>query len=273
MKQILIISFCLFLLSLADAQQSIDTSFYENGKIKSIISFSKNVREGEAKFFYENGNIKEERNYINGRIEGFVKIYNEAGLLKETINIENGRREGPTSLFNDSGVYVKDIFYEEGKKVVEAPSYEVALKENPLQQENFNKQNPPKVENKKNNSEIPLPPLEEDRISKDDPAFYLTVEVMPEPAGGMEAIYKKLIYPEYAKKKEIQGIVKIHAFIDEFGEVVQADVIESIGYGCDETARNTVYYTKFKPGLLKGKPVKVQTVIPIEFKLPNKEED
>ncbi len=35
----------------------------------------------------------------------------------------------------------------------------------------------------------------------------------------------------------------------------------------DVYKRQTVFYTKFKPGLLKGKPVKVQMVVPVEFKL------
>jgi Gram-negative bacterial tonB protein. len=43
--------------------------------------------------------------------------------------------------------------------------------------------------------------------------------------------------------------------------------VEGIGYGCDENARLSVYYTRFKPGLQKGQRVKVQMIIPIEFKL------
>ena len=52
-------------------------------------------------------------------------------------------------------------------------------------------------------------------------------------------------------------------------DVTKADVIEGIGYGCDESARTTVFYSRFKPGLIKGKPVSVQMIIPLKFQLNN----
>ena len=79
-------------------------------------------------------------------------------------------------------------------------------------------------------------------------------------------------YPEEAKDDEIEGTVKILAFIDRNGEVIDAQVLEGIGHGCDEAARQAVYYHRFKPGLQRGQKVKVQMVIPIEFKL-NKSEN
>jgi len=94
---------------------------------------------------------------------------------------------------------------------------------------------------------------------------------MPEPAGGMNTILNKLVYPESAKKDKIQGVVKIRAYIDQYGEVTHDEVVQGIGHGCDEAAKIAVYYTMFKPGLIKGKPVKVQMVIPVEFKLRNDE--
>ena len=102
---------------------------------------------------------------------------------------------------------------------------------------------------------------------ENDPAIYKTVEVMPVPVGGYDAIKKKLIYPKLAKENGIQGTVDVQIVVDEFGEVTSAEVVKGIGYGCDETARIAVYYTKFKPGLQKGKPVKVQMTVPIEFKI------
>ena len=64
----------------------------------------------------------------------------------------------------------------------------------------------------------------------------------------------------------------IRAFIDGDGEVLNAEVVEGIGYGCDESARLAVYYHRFKPGLQRGQRIKVQMDIPIEFKL-EKDED
>ncbi len=87
----------------------------------------------------------------------------------------------------------------------------------------------------------------------------------------MKAIYKKLSYPKEAKENEIEGTVVIRAFIDRDGEVLNAEVVEGIGYGCDESARLAIFYHRFKPGLQRGQRIKVQMDIPIEFKLEKDE--
>ena len=253
------------------AQDNIVKSYYPNGNLESEITFNDSIREGEAKFFFEDGTIKEERLYVNGRVEGLVKIYHPGGNLKELINIEDGKREGPSSVFDEQGNYVKDIFFERGVQVVEKKN--IYLIEEPVTQiaENQNRQTTettvPVKKPQKQNYEMP-PPQNEENMD-DDPAVFRTVEVMPEPVGGYESINKKLIYPPKAKEDGIQGIVEISVTIDEFGEVQKADVLKSLRDDCDESARIAVYYTKFKPGLQRGKPVKVQLIVPVEFKIFN----
>ena len=248
---------------------TVKKTFYPNGKVESEVTFKDSVREGEAKFYYEDGALKEERLYVNGRVAGLVKVYYPNGKLRELINIEDGKREGPTSLFDEDGKYIKDIMYENGIQVVkkenpyitQEPKKEVAENkvEIPAAPNNYKKE-------KKQNYELPPPPQEKEDM-ENDPAVYRTVEVMPEPVGGYDAIKKKLIYPKLAKENGIQGTVEVQIVVDNFGEVTSAEVVKGIGYGCDEVARIAVYYTKFKPGLLKGKPVKVQMTVPIEFKI------
>lgn len=97
--------------------------------------------------------------------------------------------------------------------------------------------------------------------------YYVMVDEMPEPIGGLYAIQSKIKYPEAAKNQGIEGKVYIQAFINELGNVDNAKVIKGIGGGCDEAALDAVMQTKFKPGILKGKQVKVQVSIPITFKL------
>jgi len=249
-------------------QEGLVKSFYSNGNIESEINYKDNVREGEAKFYYGNGNIKEERIYLNGRVDGLVKIYSDSGKLKEVFVIEDGRREGPTNLFDENGNYLSDVYYEAGKLVIQPIIEDYYASSNDQTEYSTGKV---KVENtetkpKKESNDLLLPPeVEEDKLENDS-TFFSTIEVMPEPVGGMEAIYKKLIYPSEARNNEIQGTVKVQAFIDEYGEVMEAQVVEGIGYGCDDVARNAIYYAKFKPGLQKGKPVRTMMIIPIEFK-------
>jgi len=257
-------------------QEGLVKSFYPNGNVESEINFKDSVREGEAKFYYENGNIKEERIYFNGRVEGLVKIYSDSGKLNEVFVIEDGRRDGPTNLFDEDGNYVSDVYYEAGKLIIQ-PIVEDYFASSSNQTENNaseekveNAETKPKVvKSKKVSNEFLLPPEIEEEKFENDPAFYSTIEVMPEPVGGMDAIYKKLIYPSEARNNEITGTVKVQAFIDEYGEVMEATVIEGIGFGCDDVARNAVYYAKFKPGLQKGKPARAMMIISIEF-MPEK---
>jgi len=102
---------------------------------------------------------------------------------------------------------------------------------------------------------------------KEPPKYFIAVEEMPEPIGGITAIQEKITYPEIAKRAGVEGKVYILAFVDETGTVTKAQVIKGIGAGCDEEALNAVLQTKFKPGKQRGVPVKVQVSIPIIFKL------
>jgi protein TonB len=97
--------------------------------------------------------------------------------------------------------------------------------------------------------------------------FFVVVEAMPNPIGGIEGIQSRIIYPDFAIRAGIQGRVFVNAFVDEFGNVKKAELVKGIGAGCDEAAIEAVLATKFSPGLQRQRPVKVQVTIPILFKL------
>lgn len=114
--------------------------------------------------------------------------------------------------------------------------------------------------------EAPPPPKEE-KIVEEEPTYFVAVEDMPEPIGGIQAIQSKIVYPEMAKRAGVEGRVHILAFVDENGNVTKAEVLKGLGAGLDEAAVSAVKQTKFKPGKQRGKPVKVQVAIPIIFRL------
>lgn len=102
--------------------------------------------------------------------------------------------------------------------------------------------------------------------------YYSIVDEMPKPIGGIEGISKKVIYPEEAKRKGIEGKVFVNAVVDENGDMVDFSV-QPYGHPDEllmKAAVDAVRRTKFIPGKLKGKPVKVMTIIPIKFELDNK---
>lgn len=252
------------------AQNGLVQNYYSDGKLESEINYLNGIREGEAKFYKPDGTLKEECLYINGRIDGIVRVYGDSNVVREVISLEYGKRNGPVSLYDENGVYQKDVYYEEGKKVV-TPEPVTQPEEKPVFVYKEPEKDKDKKQKTKSETEMSLPPVIEEKNYSEDPSYYTSesVEVMPEPIGGMQNIQRRVYYPLEARRKKVEGVVKVMAYIDEYGVVQKSEVVEKLGYGCDDAAQITVYYTKFKPGVLKGRPVKTQIVIPVEFKLPN----
>ena len=111
------------------------------------------------------------------------------------------------------------------------------------------------------------PKVEEKKKEVIDETFYVAVDMMPEPSGGIEAIQRKIIYPAEARRDKVEGKVIIKAFVDEAGSVRRAEVVKGIGSGCDEAAIAAVMSSRFRPGRMNGKVVKVQLTISLVFKL------
>ena len=107
--------------------------------------------------------------------------------------------------------------------------------------------------------------------SKED-TVYQIVEKMPQYPGGDEAMMKyvadNIKYPQEAKDKEIAGRVFVGFVIEKDGSVSNVKVVRGIGGGCDEEAARVIKsMPKWIPGMQKGKPVRVNYMIPIYFKL------
>ncbi len=81
------------------------------------------------------------------------------------------------------------------------------------------------------------------------------------------------IYPEEARKKGIQGDVHVQILVGKDGLVKEATVIknETGSKDLEKSALNAVYKWKFDPGKHEGKPVEVNVIVPIKFKLEDKE--
>lgn len=100
-----------------------------------------------------------------------------------------------------------------------------------------------------------------------DSTYTREVHDLPAPVGGIAEIWRNVIYPFEAKKLKIEGTVYLEAFIDETGKVDDVRVVKGIGGGCDESAMQAIYATRFAAGKVNGKPVKVRMTIPIRFRL------
>lgn len=101
----------------------------------------------------------------------------------------------------------------------------------------------------------------------DEEDYFVVVEEMPELIGGLEQIQQTIRYPEMARRAGIEGRVYVQFIVNEEGDVENPRVIRGIGGGADEEAVRAVSLAKFKPGLQRGRPVRVQYSLPIFFRL------
>lgn len=113
-------------------------------------------------------------------------------------------------------------------------------------------------------------------MKPDKNGVYQIVEEMPQYPGGEQALLKyvsdNITYPQEAKDKEIQGRVFVSFVIEKDGSVNELKVMRGIGGGCDEEAVRVIKgMPKWKPGKMKGEPVRVSYLMPINFKLAEKQ--
>lgn len=98
------------------------------------------------------------------------------------------------------------------------------------------------------------------------------VEEMPQFPGGQDQIPSffaaNIKYPEIARRAGVEGRVFVQFVIGKDGSITQVQVAKGIGAGCDEEAIRVVkMMPKWTPGKQNGRPVLVQVVVPIQFKL------
>ncbi len=116
-----------------------------------------------------------------------------------------------------------------------------------------------------------VPPVEDEEEIKEQEIFTV-VESMPEFPGGMGALMtylaKHIKYPPLAKESGIQGKVFINFVVEPDGSISNVKVLRGIGGGCDEEAVRVVKnMPKWKPGMQRGKPVRVSFNLPVKFTL------
>lgn len=103
----------------------------------------------------------------------------------------------------------------------------------------------------------------------DDKDYFVVVEDMPELIGGLAQLQTQIRYPEMARRAGVEGRVYIQFIVNEQGDVEKPVVIRGIGAGADEEALRVVSDAKFKPGMQRGRAVRVMYSLPIIFRLQN----
>jgi TonB family protein len=123
------------------------------------------------------------------------------------------------------------------------------------------------------NANFPPPPPSTPTVGEEEDLgdYFVVVEEMPKLIGGMKALQAKVEYPAMARRAGIEGRVTVQFIVNEQGNVENAVVVRGIGGGADEEALNVIKEAKFEPGLQRGRTVRVQYALSINFRLEESE--
>ncbi len=86
--------------------------------------------------------------------------------------------------------------------------------------------------------------------------------------GGIEAVVRKIVYPETAMHMKIEGKVVARVFVDAKGNVIKIDILKSAHELLNEEAvRVLTEETSYVPATAGGKPVAGAITVPLNFKI------
>ena len=112
----------------------------------------------------------------------------------------------------------------------------------------------------------------EEEVEEAEEEIFLVVEEDAEFPGGLEALSKYLSenikYPQLAKENNIEGRVFVSFVVEKDGRVGNIKILRDIGGGCGaEAVRVVKSMPRWKPGKQRGKPVRSQFNLPVNFNL------
>ena len=125
-------------------------------------------------------------------------------------------------------------------------------------------------EDTRNIAIAPVVVEEEEEVKEEE--IFTVVENEPEFPGGMEALYKYLAqnikYPQLARENGITGKVYVTFVVEKDGSIANPKILRDIGGGCGaEAIRVVKSMPKWTPGKQRGKAVRVQFNLPVNFNL------
>ncbi|MDO4215686.1 MAG: energy transducer TonB [Bacteroidales bacterium] len=130
------------------------------------------------------------------------------------------------------------------------------------------------------NQAVEVPPVtvkkEEPKVeveeAEDEQTIFQVVENQPEFPGGQSALMqylsKNIKYPTISQENGVQGRVVVQFVVNKDGSIVDPVVARSVDPYLDKEAiRVVTTMPKWKPGMQRGKPVRVRYTLPVAFKL------
>ncbi|MYF63525.1 MAG: energy transducer TonB [Rhodothermaceae bacterium] len=102
----------------------------------------------------------------------------------------------------------------------------------------------------------------------EDFTTFITPDEPPQLIGDPLKLLGEVIYPESARRADIEGLVVVQFTVDEEGNPGDPVILRGIGGGCEEEViRVITEHARFKPAISQGNAVPVRMAMPMLFKL------
>ena len=106
----------------------------------------------------------------------------------------------------------------------------------------------------------------------EEEAPFMVVEDMPEFPGGtaalLEYLRKNIKYPAICRENNIQGRVIVSFVVNKDGAIVDPEVVKSVNPSLDKEAVRVIStMPNWKPGMQRGKAVRVKYTVPVNFRM------
>ncbi len=116
------------------------------------------------------------------------------------------------------------------------------------------------------------PVVQAQHVEDDEDVIFVFVEERPSFPGGEEALYeflsKNVQYPEAAREKAITGQVLVSFIVEKDGAISNIKIMRNLEEGCgEEVVRVIQTMPRWNPAKQRGKPVRCQFNIPVDFSL------
>lgn len=93
--------------------------YWDNGKLKSEVSFKNGKLEGKATAWYENGKKRNETHFKNGEVDGLLTDWYPSGKKWMELHHKNGILDGPATVWYKSGAKKSEARHKDGNTVYE----------------------------------------------------------------------------------------------------------------------------------------------------------
>lgn len=255
--------------------QDIQKSYFDNGNVKTEISFINNIRDGYTKYYFENGNLSEEMFFCEGILTGTYLQFYESGQKKLECTYKNGILDGIALLYTETGDIASITKYDSGKVSSKQTFAELvttnraAAKQSKIKvnlfTDNF-KSDPNstylKVPTRKFNIKIP------DKykgFSVYKNGVYLLNRKVEIPEGLINQIYPRIKYPKEALDIDLEGVTLVLVNIGNNGTVIRSEIVYYLGLGCDSEVLNVIKNANFESVKEVDNPGVIQLLIPVIF--------